>query len=105
MLTLGQVVHTASITNDTFANLYYPVFVLECLLKHLDYDFGAICKEDHNANMRAIQQGGRVFSMYLIPEDLKIDAVKIYINIEADRSHTTVLYPHEFYILCCIPSN
>lgn len=96
MLTLGQVVYTASITNDTFSNLYFRVFVLECLLKHLDYDFGAICKEDHNANMRAIQHGGRVFSMYLIPEELKIDTEKIYIITEADRSHTTVLYPHEY---------
>jgi len=51
MLTLGQVVYTTTITNDTFANLYFRVFVLESILKHLNYDFGAICKEDHNANM------------------------------------------------------
>jgi len=46
--------------------------------------------------MRAIQNGGRVFSMYLIPEELKVDQEKIYIITEADRSHTTVLYPHEY---------
>ncbi len=64
-------------------------------MKHLDYDFGAICKEDHNANMRAIQHGGRVLSIYLIPKELKIDQEKIYIITEASRSHTTVLYPCE----------
>lgn len=96
MLTLGQVVYTTTITNYTFSNLYFRVFVLECLLKHLNYDFGILCKEDHNANMRAIQNGGRVFSIYLIPEDLNIDLEKIYIITEANRSHTTVLYPCEY---------
>ena len=65
------------------SKIYYRVFVLESLLKHLDYDFGAICKENHNANMRAIQNGGRVFSMYLIPEELKIEQEKIYIITES----------------------
>jgi len=64
MLTLGQVVYTASISNATSSNLYYRVFILECLLKHLNYDFGILCKEDHNANMCAIQNGGRIFSIY-----------------------------------------
>ncbi len=96
MLTLGQVVYTASISNATSSNLYYRVFVLECLLKHLNYDFGILCKEDHNANMNAIQNGGRVLSIYLIPENLNIDQEKIYIITEADRSHTTVLYPCEY---------
>ncbi len=96
MLTLGQVVYTASISNTTSTNLYYRVFILECLLKHLNYDFGILCKEDHNANMRAIQNGGRVLSIYLIPEELNIDQEKIYIITEADRSHTTVLYPSEY---------
>ncbi len=62
-------------------------------MKHLNYDFGILCKEDHNANMSAIQNGGRVLSIYLIPEKLKIDQEKIYIITEASRSHTTVLYP------------
>jgi len=95
ILTLGQVVYTASITNDTFANLYFRVFVLESILKHLNYDFGEICKEDHNANMKAIQDGGRVFSIYLIPENLGLDQEKIYVITEADRSCTSALYPHE----------
>jgi len=96
MLTLGQVVYTASISNATSTNLYHRVFILECLLKHLNYDFGILSNEDHNANMSAIQNGGRVLSIYLIPEELKIDQEKIYIITEADRSYTTVLYPCEY---------
>lgn len=96
MLTLGQVVYTATITNDTFTNLYFRVFVLESTIKHLNYDFGILCEEDHNANMLAIQKGGRVLSIYIIPEELGIDQEKIYVITEADRSHTTVLYPCEY---------
>ena len=64
--------------------------------KHLNHDFGAICKEDHNANMKAIQDGGWVFSMYFIPKELGLDQEKIYIITEANRSHTTALFPHEY---------
>jgi hypothetical protein len=96
MLTLGQVVTTTSIANAMSTNLDFRLFILESIQKHLNYDFGAICKEDHTVNMTAIQDGGRVFSMYLIPEELGINQEKIYIITEADRSHTTALYPHEY---------
>jgi hypothetical protein len=46
--------------------------------------------------MKAIQDGGRVFSLYLIPEKLAVDQKKIYIITEACRSYTTALYPHEY---------
>ena len=59
-------------------------------------DFSAICKEDHYANMKAIHDVARVFSIYLIPEELRLDQDKIYIITEANRSHATALYPHEY---------
>ena len=62
----------------------------------MNHDFGAICKEDHNANLLAIRDGGRVFSLYLIPEELGLEQEKIYIITEANRSHTTTLYPCEY---------
>jgi hypothetical protein len=62
----------------------------------LNHDFGAICKEDHNANLLTIRAGGRMFSLYLIPEELGINQEKIYIITEADRSYTTALYPCEY---------
>jgi len=96
MLTLGQVVYTASISNATSSNLYYRAFILECVMKHLECDFGILCKENHDANISAIKNGGRILSIYLIQGDLNIDQEKIYINTEADRSYTTVLYPYEY---------
>jgi hypothetical protein len=62
----------------------------------LNHDFGTICKEDHAANVLAIKNGGRIFSLYLIPNELGIDQEKIYIITEADRSYTTALCPHEY---------
>ena len=68
MLTLGQVVTTASIANSMSVNLNYRLFILESLQKHLNHDFGAVCKADHDANMLAIKNGSRVFSLYLLPK-------------------------------------
>ena len=96
MLTLGQVVTTASIANAMSNNLNFRLFILESLQKHLNHNFGAVCKEDHNANVLAIKNGGRVFSLYLIPEELGINQEKVYIITEACRSFTTALYPHEY---------
>ena len=95
MLTLGQVVTTTSIANAMSTNLEFRLFILESIQKHLNQDFGTICKEDHDANVLAIRDGGRVFSLYLIPKELGIDQEKIYIITEADRSHTTALSPHK----------
>ena len=47
--------------------------------------------QDIEANERALQDGGRLFSRY---QDSK--AVKFYIITEADRSATTVLLPEDY---------
>ena len=96
MLTLGQVVTTASIANAMSNNPNFRLFILESIQKHLNHDFGAICEEDHDANVLAIKNGGRVFSLYLIPKELGLNQEKIYIITEADRSCTTALYPCEY---------
>tara|TARA_R110000737_G_scaffold196754_1_gene217322 strand:- start:195 stop:485 length:291 start_codon:yes stop_codon:yes gene_type:complete len=96
MLTLGQVVTTASIANAMSTNLEFRLFIIESVEKHLNHDFGAVCKEDHDANVLAIRDGSRVFSMYLIPEELGIIEEKIYVITEADRSCTTTLFPCEY---------
>ena len=96
MLTLGQVVTTTSKANAMSTNLEFLLFIHESIKKHLNHDFGTICKEDHDANVLAIRDGGRVFSLYLIPKELGLDQEKIYIITEADRSCTTALYPHEY---------
>jgi hypothetical protein len=65
--------------------------VRACLRRHLTGDCGDMCEDDVLANLRAFIRGGeRVFSSY------KTAIGKVWIITEADRSATTILFPHEY---------
>lgn len=59
--------------------------------RHLSGDWGDLCDEDREANEDALQNGGRLFSVY---HDCK--GVKFWIITESDRSATTVLLPDDY---------
>jgi hypothetical protein len=59
--------------------------------RHESGDWGDACDEDREANERALEYGGRLFSAYY---DSK--GVKFWIITEADRSATTVLLPDDY---------
>jgi len=96
MLTTGQVVVTAIIDSLMNANLSFYAFVFTALKRHQNLDFGDLCDHDHKANVEALKSSSRVFSVYFLPENVDSDYEKIYIITEADRAHTTVLFPHEY---------
>jgi hypothetical protein len=50
-----------------------------------------ICREDAQANDRALREGTRLLSAYML-----VSNVKIWIITEADRSSTTILLPDEY---------
>jgi hypothetical protein len=83
---LGQMVATpnalASIPNDE---------ILLALSRHILGDWGTLDPEDVQANDRALQNGGRLFSSYLSSQN-----VKFWIITEHDRSVTTVLLPMDY---------
>lgn len=58
--------------------------------RHVRGDFGDLDREDNARNLRALQDGSRIFSMYIL------SGVKFYVITEADRSVTTTLLPHEY---------
>lgn len=62
-----------------------------CLTRHASGDWGDLCREDRDANDRALVEGGRLFSAYHSQ-----GAVKFWIITEADQSATTVLLPEEY---------
>ena len=64
--------------------------VLSLVGRHVKGDWGDLNDEDCQANQRALIDGGRLFSAYLV------DDQKIYIITEADRSSTTVLFAEEY---------
>ena len=85
MLSLGQVVATPGALNACdFSNL------MLCLTRHRAGDWGDLGAEDKQANTRALVEGTRVFSAYMVNE------TKIWIITEADRSVTTVLLLDEY---------
>jgi hypothetical protein len=96
MLTTGQVVVTAIIDSLMNANLSFYAFVFLALQRHQNLDFGDLCDHDREANLEALKSSSRVLSMYFLPDCLGSDYKKIYIITEADRSCTTVLFPHEY---------
>lgn len=64
---------------------------LPFLSRHVAGDFGVVNDEDKRANDRAVGEGSRVFSAYLLK-----DGTRIWVVTEADRSSTCVLLPSDY---------
>jgi hypothetical protein len=64
--------------------------LLALVFRHILGDPGMLSDDDRQANLNAIEHGGRVFSAYLIAGQ------KVWVITEADRSSTTVLLPSEY---------
>ena len=65
--------------------------VQHAISRHVHGDWGEVCREDRQANERALNNGTRLLSVY---NDL--NGVKFWIITEADRSATTVLLPEDY---------
>ena len=69
---------------------HFGEFVFQSIARHISGDWGDMCKEDKETNEEALTEGNRLFSAY-------VDGLtQIWIITEADRSCTTVLFPHEY---------
>jgi hypothetical protein len=65
--------------------------ILMALKRHKSGDWGDLCPEDWEANEKALQEGGRLFSVYYDQ-----NGTKFWVITEADRSITTVLMPDDY---------
>ncbi|TGP44886.1 hypothetical protein EN871_09910 [bacterium M00.F.Ca.ET.228.01.1.1] len=64
----------------------------QLLDRHRCGDWGELSAEDRAANERAIADGARVISAYVVgPND-----ERVWVISEADRSSTTILLPFEY---------
>ena len=93
-LNLGQIVATpgaleALQRNNTDGREY--------LRRHASGDWGIVCEEDGKLNDQALQDGSRLLSAYLLPDETKLwiitDAV---IDEQRNRQATTLLLPEEY---------
>jgi len=87
---LGQVVMTRGVNDKVAENERFAKFVLDCLKRHANGDWGDLCQEDIQENKLSLKQGFRLLSAYKNGEE------KIWIITEADRSATTILFPEEY---------
>jgi hypothetical protein len=67
------------------------VMFVPYIRRHLTGDWGNVDAHDREINNRAIREGGRIFSQYILPR-----GERLWIATEADRSVTTVLLPEEY---------
>ena len=62
------------------------------LRRHHCGDWGdALCEDDKQANVDALEHGARLLSCYKTPK-----GDRLYVITESDRSTTTVLLPEEY---------
>lgn len=95
---LGQVVTTQKVTGDIINTDTFSEFCEKSLQRHKVGDWGDMPEEDKQSNEDALINGNRLFSGYLLPEELqkRSNGSKIWIITEHDRSATTILYPTEY---------
>lgn len=65
--------------------------LMEYLSRHARGDWGIVDAADKNANDRALVEGTRLFSAYMLK-----GGTKIWVITESDRSATTILLPEEY---------
>ncbi len=92
----GQLVQTSRIYDASCEHQPFFDFIRSCIARHLRGDWGDCFEQDQDSNEMALQGGGRLFSVYVIPPQLFPMESKIWIITEADRSYTTVLFPSEY---------
>ena len=65
--------------------------------RHLSGDWGVLSDEDAYANDMAIQDGSRILSSYLLPDDTTIWIITdAEIDEEHNREATTLLLPEDY---------
>lgn len=76
-----------------------PRYILACLGRHMQGDWGCVDIEDQATNDDALEHGGRLLSAYPINEDQPCKGWgenTLWVITEADRSATTFLLPDEY---------
>lgn len=64
--------------------------IVRLINRHIRGDWGELPEDDKEANDLAIKQNTRILSKHKLKDEY------VYIITEADRSYTTILFPHEY---------
>ncbi|MEW6557803.1 MAG: hypothetical protein AB1349_10675 [Elusimicrobiota bacterium] len=85
----GRLFFTRGVNDLIAESIDFSAQVCKSLRRHFSGDWGELDPQDKKANDDALISGERVLSAY---NGIK----KIWIITEADRSNTTILFPHEY---------
>lgn len=89
---LGTLCATSSVAERMRTETDFTAFVRAALVLYRTGDWGVLPEEDKELNNSAIINGERIMGAYIYHKT----GEKIWIITEADRSHTTVLYPSKY---------
>jgi len=92
---LGRIVATRGVSDQMDSDSDFAAFVSASFARHAFGDWGNVCEEDQALNETALTHNTRLLSSYKFRNPDEIIDV-IWIITEADRSVTTVLFPHEY---------
>lgn len=66
------------------------------LVRHQTGDWGVVSTHDQQANNRALQDGSRIFSAYLLRDQTKIWIITSAVGDDGQRESTAILLPSEY---------
>ena len=87
---LGKICWTRGVNDRVAVDASFSKFVMECLKRHANCDWGELSAEDKRENDFSVDKGLRLLSSYQRGD------WKIWIITEADRATTTILFPEEY---------
>jgi len=104
---IGQLMMTARIHEYMNSSTLFYRFVFGCIDRHKIGDWGDVSHHDQETNDIALDHGGRIISSYNLPtasqREISLwlaaaitDESRIWIITDADRKHTTVLFPSDY---------
>lgn len=91
LFNIGEVAATKRVKERMEKSQDFDLFCRRSLVRHIYGDWGSISKFDKRSNDEAIYYGERILSVYPFG-----DMYKIWIVTEADRNHTTIMFPDEY---------
>ena len=90
---LGQVVATPGAIRALANAEQLPA---EFLNRHVAGDWGDLGQADRQTNDEAVDDGGRIFSAYLLRTGMKIWVITEAADDDGNRPATTILLPDEY---------
>ena len=91
-LKLGKLVITCTIQEEMSTNLKFYNYIMKCLKRYIENDWGEMVEDDKKLNDLALENNDeRILAAYKSEE-----FSKVYIITEWDRSYTTILYANEY---------